>query len=189
VGYRAAKVLYVLGHSHGSAFQQGWQIEHVKKRLDKQFAEGQRAVSVTAESDTANRENDDSSEKRRVIEIQLLAAVLIATVTFTATFTMPGGYNNDGPTQGLATLARRAAFQAFVISNTTAFGFSTLVLFLLFDTALGGGSVFQCRFAKTAAYCIETAIYGMVLAFVCEPLGLESFLVLSGCLVIGYWIG
>ncbi|KAK3433973.1 hypothetical protein EUGRSUZ_D01246 [Eucalyptus grandis] len=170
IGYRAVKVLHVLGNSRGSSFS---------------------AVRI------ASRGNDDLSEKRRVIEIQLIAAVLIATVTFTATFTMPGGYNNDGPNQGLATLAGRAAFQAFVISNTTAFGFSTLVLFLLFATAFGRGTETQCRYAKTAAHCIVIAIYGMVLAFVCgtyvvltRTIGVGIFpLVLSGCLVTGYWIG
>ncbi|KAK3434000.1 hypothetical protein EUGRSUZ_D01537 [Eucalyptus grandis] len=196
VGYRAAKVKHVLGISNGSPFRQGWEIENIKKRLDKQFAEGQRAVPVTAESNTANRENDDSS-KRTIIEIQLLAAVLIATVTFTATFTMPGGYNNDGPNQGLATLAGRAAFQAFVISNTTSFGFSVLALFLLFHTALGGGSVYQRRFAGTAAECIVIAICGMALAFGCgtyavlaRTIGVGIFpLVLTGCLATVYGIG
>ncbi|KAL3742724.1 hypothetical protein ACJRO7_018093 [Eucalyptus globulus] len=197
VGYRAAKVRHVLRFSHGSPFRQGRVIEDVKKRLDKQFAEGQRAVSVTAENNTANRENDDSS-KRTTIEIQLLVAVLIATVAFTATFTMPGGYNNDGPNQGLATLAGRAAFQAFVISNSIAFSFSTLALFLLFHTAMGGGPSVQYKFTiNTAAECIAIAICGMVMAFVCgtyvvltRTIGVGIFpLVLSGCLVTVYWIG
>ncbi|KAL3742726.1 hypothetical protein ACJRO7_018095 [Eucalyptus globulus] len=84
-------------------------------------------MSITTESNTASRENYYSS-KRSIIDLQLLVAVLIATVTFAAAFTIPGGYNNDGPSQGMATLVGSAAFQAFVGSNTTAFGFSIVAL-------------------------------------------------------------
>ncbi|KAG1367979.1 ankyrin repeat-containing protein [Cocos nucifera] len=49
------------------------------------------------------------------------AAILIATVTFAAAFTMPGGFSgNEGPDQGLPILARKAAFKVFLISDTIA---------------------------------------------------------------------
>ncbi|KAK3433957.1 hypothetical protein EUGRSUZ_D01231 [Eucalyptus grandis] len=51
-----------------------------------------------------------------IIGLQLLVAVLIATVTFAAVFKLPGGYNRDGPDQGLAILAGRAAFSSGSLS-------------------------------------------------------------------------
>ncbi|KNA14728.1 hypothetical protein SOVF_104960 isoform B [Spinacia oleracea] len=54
------------------------------------------------------------------INTLLLVATLVATVTFTSGFTVPGGYNNNKPNEGMATLAHKCAFQVFVISNTIA---------------------------------------------------------------------
>ncbi|KAI6702805.1 hypothetical protein NL676_011941 [Syzygium grande] len=89
MGYRAAKVHYLLEGSNGIPFCQDWVIERVKKRLDNRFAKGQPAVSMTTGSYTVNQENFNSS-KKGFIDLQLLVAGLIATVTFSAAFTMPG---------------------------------------------------------------------------------------------------
>ncbi|XP_030473788.1 uncharacterized protein LOC115691331 [Syzygium oleosum] len=195
MGYRAAKVHHLLEGSNGIPFCQDWVTERVKKRLDNRFAEGQPAVSMTTGSDTVNQENFNSS-KKGFIDLQLLVAGLIATVTFSAAFTMPGGCNSDGPNPGMATLAGRAGFKAFVISNTTAFSFSILALFLQYDTS----SLSYCqqsRYARTAGRCIYAAILGMVLAFGCGTyvvltrtigLGIIPY-VLFGCLMIIYAIG
>jgi hypothetical protein len=49
-----------------------------------------------------------------------LVAILLATITFAAAFTLPGGYNSDAGSQGFPIMARKAAFQAFLISDTLA---------------------------------------------------------------------
>ena len=55
---------------------------------------------------------------------------LIATATFAAAFTVPGGFqSNEGSKQGTPFLLRKPAFIAFVISNTIAFSCSCSVLF------------------------------------------------------------
>ncbi|XP_059630079.1 protein ACCELERATED CELL DEATH 6-like [Cornus florida] len=63
----------------------------------------------------------------------LLMATLIATVTFAAGFTMPGGYNSsdDHPNKGMATLVKKRMFQIFVLSNTVAMYSSIIVAILL----------------------------------------------------------
>ncbi|KAJ4765848.1 Ankyrin repeat family protein [Rhynchospora pubera] len=59
-----------------------------------------------------------------------IVAVLIATITFTAAFTLPGGYSNDSGSEGLPVLARKAAFKAFIISDTLAMCSSLAVAFI-----------------------------------------------------------
>ncbi|PSS33805.1 Protein ACCELERATED CELL DEATH like [Actinidia chinensis var. chinensis] len=61
----------------------------------------------------------------------MIVAALIATVSFAAGFTLPGGYDgNAGPNQGMAVLVRKSAFKAFVISNAMAVICSTSALFV-----------------------------------------------------------
>ncbi|KAK1304033.1 hypothetical protein QJS10_CPB11g01201 [Acorus calamus] len=55
-----------------------------------------------------------------------LVAALIATVTFAAFFTMPGGYSQ---TNGTAIHTKHAAFKVFVVSNTVATCSSLVVVF------------------------------------------------------------
>ncbi|WVZ50752.1 hypothetical protein U9M48_001977 [Paspalum notatum var. saurae] len=62
-----------------------------------------------------------------LVDAYFLAATLIATVTFAATFTMPGGYDQ---TNGIALHGRSSAFKIFVVSNTVAMC-SSIVIFLL----------------------------------------------------------
>ncbi|XP_057529521.1 uncharacterized protein LOC130808092 isoform X1 [Amaranthus tricolor] len=57
-----------------------------------------------------------------------VVAALLATITFTAGFTLPGGFNQEN---GEAILAKKAAFLIFIISDTVAMCCSMLVLICL----------------------------------------------------------
>ncbi|KAK6916067.1 PGG domain [Dillenia turbinata] len=102
---------------------------------------------------------------KKVGETHLIVAALIATVTFAAGFTLPGGYNNDGPELGMAVLTKRAAFKAFVISDTVALVLSTAAVFIYFIAALYAN---QTKLFNRViwAFCLTIFAMGaMVVAF------------------------
>ncbi|KAK1670204.1 hypothetical protein QYE76_058363 [Lolium multiflorum] len=59
-----------------------------------------------------------------------LVAILIATITFAAAFTLPGGYSNDPGSEGLPIMSNKFAFQAFLISDVLAMCSSFAVAFI-----------------------------------------------------------
>lgn len=68
---------------------------------------------------------------RETGETHLIVAALVATVNFAADFTLPGGYSENN---GMATLTKKAAFRAFVVTNILAMVFpisATLVYFYM----------------------------------------------------------
>ncbi|KAJ1695546.1 hypothetical protein LUZ63_012244 [Rhynchospora breviuscula] len=66
----------------------------------------------------------------RYISNTSLVAALLATITFAAAFTLPGGFSSDPSDAGVPIFARKAAFQAFLISDTIAMCSSLTVAFL-----------------------------------------------------------
>jgi len=66
--------------------------------------------------------DEDPKDIDGITATATIASVLIATVTFAAAFTVPGGYvADDHPRAGTVVLASRFAFRAFVASDTMAF--------------------------------------------------------------------
>ncbi|KAM3355363.1 hypothetical protein ACQJBY_025877 [Aegilops geniculata] len=59
-----------------------------------------------------------------------LVAILIATITFAAAFTLPGGYSNDAGSEGLPIMSKKFAFHAFLISDVLAMCSSFAVAFI-----------------------------------------------------------
>ena len=73
---------------------------------------------------------DIKSLTKTYTENTSLVAILLATITFAAAFTLPGGYSADAGAEGLPIMARKAAFQAFLISDTLAMCSSLAVAFI-----------------------------------------------------------
>ncbi|XP_030528242.1 ankyrin repeat-containing protein ITN1-like [Rhodamnia argentea] len=163
VGFKAAKVQYLLEAWVCVNDMQDRAIKHVK-RLEKRYGEERSSISIT----TGNMAYQEKFDKPNgcVHNNCLLIAVFIATVTFAAAFTLPGGYYNNGPDQGTATFVRQAAFKAFVVFNTTAFCFSVLAIYLQFDLSpTGEFEPMGMRHVHVAGVSIYIALLGMVLAF------------------------
>ncbi|GMP77268.1 hypothetical protein CsSME_00033593 [Camellia sinensis var. sinensis] len=76
--------------------------------------------------ESKNRKAQVNEELKKMGDTHMIVATLIATITFAAGCTMPGGYNsNEGSNQGMPLLLREAAFKVFVITNTIAMICST----------------------------------------------------------------
>jgi hypothetical protein len=63
------------------------------------------------EKNNEERNKEEEEALSRARESHLVVAALIATVTFAAAFTLPGGYKSDqGPNEGTAILAKKSCF-------------------------------------------------------------------------------
>ncbi|KAH7843710.1 hypothetical protein Vadar_019845 [Vaccinium darrowii] len=71
--------------------------------------------------DEADQKETPADKKlKSFINTMALVAALIATLTFAAAFTMPGGYNNSPANSGVATLVKKTALKVFILSDTLA---------------------------------------------------------------------
>ncbi|KAJ9141387.1 hypothetical protein P3X46_031929 [Hevea brasiliensis] len=98
----------------------------------------------------------------------LVTAALVATVTFAAAFTLPGGYVSDEKDSGKGTpiLSKNSAFKAFIISDTIAMVLSISSVFINFIMAMLGYGPKYYWLIKTAFRFILLAMGAMVVAFV-----------------------
>ncbi|MBA0751154.1 hypothetical protein Gogos_002515 [Gossypium gossypioides] len=111
----------------------------------------------------------ESLEKKR--EGHLVVAGLIATVTFAAAITVPGGFKSEkGFEEGTPFLIHKAAFITFVISNSLAFilSLSTLSVHLRATYFFSSNSNQRRKIVSTrltAINLLNRALIAMVIAF------------------------
>ncbi|BFG30830.1 hypothetical protein CerSpe_171040 [Prunus speciosa] len=129
----------------------------------------------------------DTNETKDVREAHLVVAALIATVTFAAGFTMPGGYQSEkGPEQGFAVLSRKTAFKAFVITDTLALCMSSFsVLMHLYVSMRSKRKGISAAF-DVVLYITMLALVAMVVAFITGTyvvLGHSPGLAIASCVL------
>lgn len=114
-------------------------------------------------------------------------AILIATVSFAAGFTMPGGYISvKGSEQGQAILGRSSAFKAFLTSNTIALMLSSFsVIAHLFAPLCPHGAI--GRLFMRQLFCTALAMLAMGISFITATYGVlrQSSALSIATLVIG----
>ncbi|KAJ1274091.1 hypothetical protein BS78_05G036100 [Paspalum vaginatum] len=96
-----------------------------------------------------------------------VGSVLIATVTFGATFTLPGGFiADDHANGGTPTLAPRYAFDAFMMANTLAFILSSAATVLLLRSGSPYPSIrSRSLFKNIAVKLVDVSVTCLVGAF------------------------
>jgi len=120
---------------------------------------------IERNNEERNKKREEAMSKAR--ESHLVVAALIATVTFAAAFTLPGGYKSD---RGTAILAKKAAFIVFVISDAMSMVLSILAVFIHFLISLihglgmekNKGKLLDCVILSKAGIQFTTAMLFMV---------------------------
>ncbi|KAK9282655.1 hypothetical protein L1049_010874 [Liquidambar formosana] len=138
------------------------QFQHTEKR--EELVEDQEIKGTVLE----RKENRDSKLLRLkdVANTHLLVATIIATVTFAAGFTMPGGYESEGHDQGMAILSKNTAFRVFLIADTIAFCCSAASMSIHFWASMYKNYNVLLYFIRFAAALTSYSIIGLVIAFV-----------------------
>ncbi|KAL5802607.1 hypothetical protein ACOSQ4_030912 [Xanthoceras sorbifolium] len=107
-------------------------------------------------------------ENSEMCQTLLVMATLIASFTFTVAFTIPEGYKNDSPDEGMAILFRKSGLQAFVITVTVAMISSmTAAVFALGQIRYGNDESYtNVNLIPLATALIWLGLLSMSLAFV-----------------------
>ena len=160
---------------------------------------GIRKLDPRKKSEMAGDDKDNGNGKgmsqsdfeKGVSKTNMLVATLIATVTFTAAFTMPGGFNPNGKVgEGLAVLRNKLAFRVFLIANTLAFGLSTTSLLIQFMASilLTNEVSFHGQMVRRAPLFTSWSIVALLVTFtagtytvVPQSFGITAAVILSCC--------
>ena len=113
-----------------------------------------------------SRGEDKIEKMRRASDSVMIVATLVATVTFAAGFTIPGGYYQSiDEYPGMAVLSKKSAFQVFMISDTCALLSSVIAIFVNFWGILDGRENTLKRSILMAIFSPAFAIAWMMVAF------------------------
>ncbi|AEE82324.2 Ankyrin repeat family protein [Arabidopsis thaliana] len=129
-------------------------------------------------------QNSDGGKYKDRVNTLLLVATLVATMTFTAGFTLPGGYNGSVPNFGMATLAKKTAFQVFLVFDTLAMYCSIITIVALIWAQLGDLSLIMKAF-NLALPLLGLALTSMSIAFMAGTYAAVSHLPLLAYFILG----
>ena len=127
--------------------------------------------SGSSKSEDVEKDESISTTKREG-ETHLIVAALVATVTFAAGFTLPGGYNDSG----MAILTKRAAFKAFIVTDTMAVILSVSAVFVYFFMSVHEDEDYLDKHLIMGFFLTVLSMGAMVVAFMT---GLYAVLPLS----------
>ncbi|KAG6599329.1 Ankyrin repeat-containing protein ITN1, partial [Cucurbita argyrosperma subsp. sororia] len=138
-----------------------------KPRANLLLEAGEPKPNVTEqETSGANIDKPSTQQKKshiwsQVSDANLVVATIIATVTFSAAFQVPGGYNNNG----IATLRRAKQFRLYMTFDALSFGFAAASMFVTFFTGLFGVDAGFTYPRKWVTFLTGLSLWFMVFAF------------------------
>lgn len=137
------------------------------EELDMKTYHTEQARRNAIEQKKKEYEEEKVERIRKLCDTHIIVATLMATVCFTAGFTMPGGFDQDkGPNQGLAILTKNTAFKAFIVTDTLGLLFSTASLVIYFVAAIYNKEEDIASYIRKAVHFNIVAIVAMMLAFI-----------------------
>ncbi|KAL3714923.1 hypothetical protein ACJRO7_006774 [Eucalyptus globulus] len=145
--------------------------------------EGRDTLSSKEQIDRASKSSSADWIKDQVNTL-LLVATLVASVTFTAGLTLPGGYNAPSdPNPGMAIMLHHRMFQVFVIANVLAMYSSILAVVVLLWGLNKDFYVAELAY-HSAGPLLLMALTGMSVAFLAAVTVAVSKLTWLGILVL-----
>ncbi|WCJ32752.1 ankyrin repeat family protein [Euphorbia peplus] len=141
----------------------------VSRETIKEYATFQKdEAQVDEPKEGAKKAKDhEAAVSMELANVNLIIVTIVATVTFTAGLTVPGGYSSedDKSAAGTAILTKEAAFRVFVIANSLAFGVSTSLMTFRVWTSITRKDEYSKAFMKWSLFFRNFAVLAMVVAF------------------------
>nr|XP_048333696.1 ankyrin repeat-containing protein NPR4-like [Ziziphus jujuba var. spinosa] len=170
---------------------------HITKSITCEFEE-ETEYAFKIWTKTFNDGKKPDEDKLLDRESTLVVATLIATVTFAAGFTFPGGYVSGGDNlpssggsqpgaAGSAVLSENAAFKAFLLSDAIAMALSCCAVFIHLFLALKKDRTKDRSYFMFAFKLIIVAMVVMVVAFmtgIYAVLGSSNAFAIASCVFI-----
>ncbi|KAH7844810.1 hypothetical protein Vadar_031909 [Vaccinium darrowii] len=100
------------------------------------------------------------------INTMTLVATLLATITFAAAFTMPGGFDTNPDNLGVAILIKKASLKAFILADTIGMCCSMAVMFLVMWAMIADDDTVE-ELVNVSSKLLPFALFATLVAFVC----------------------
>lgn len=124
------------------------------------------AAIVDQELQLEHSNNSTSRQTKNLAQVNLIVATIIASITFAAAITMPGGYEDK---TGIPILNKKPHFRYFLAFNSLAFGLSASSMSIHFIFPLCSKILGDINYSYPSALLVflaDCSIFSSVLAFV-----------------------
>ena len=134
--------------------------------LKEIYAKGGNRKAILYRKENGFKQIKDSQTRKELSSALMLMATLIATVTFAAAFTIPGGFKAEDPHKGMVVLGRNVAFRTFIITDTIAMTSSMMAAVVLLIMPFQANNKIRESSLEVSVFLLWLALVTMGMAFV-----------------------